>query len=201
MWPFGRRKIATRLGAVGAGDAGPVEVLVSVVSPNVVTSPISGLQSALLQVELLERIALAQGHGQAFGGAFGRDGGAYDEFVSLGLVLLGEILVLRDAHGDEISVVTGRARFESATPRNGGTPIDRVPAELVPLLRRASGRGIVCYREFLLVEGDKVRLKAVVEPSQVVVTSGYRSGATVRYLARDDLAPVVLEEVLELPDF
>jgi len=78
-------------------------------------------------------------------------------------------------------------------------PIASVPAELVPFLRRASGRGVVCYRELTLGTGDSIRLKAVVEPSTSVVASGYRSGTRRTYVARDDLAPVVLEELFEAP--
>ena len=69
----------------------------------------------------------------------------------------------------------------------------------MPLLRKATGRGVVCYRELTLGTGDSVRLKAVVEPTTSVVASGYRSGTRRTYVARDDLAPVVLEEVFEAP--
>jgi hypothetical protein len=169
MWRFGGKKIAARLGAIAAGEPAAVDVVASVVSPNVVTSPVTGTLAALLQVELLERDTLA--------------------LESLGLALFGEILVLRDADGDELSVVARRARLELATPHTGGTPIDRIPAELVPFLRRSRGHGIVCYREFALREGDKIRVKAVVEAS----------GATRRYVARDDLSAVVLEELFEPP--
>ena len=69
----------------------------------------------------------------------------------------------------------------------------------MPLLRRASGRGVVCYRELTLGTGEDVLLKAMVEPSRSVVASGYRSATRTTYVARDDLAPVVLEEVFEAP--
>lgn len=199
MWLFARKKVANRLGAVTtAGAPLAVDVLTTVVSPNAVRSPVSGLVSALLQIELVERVPLDQGQAVAFEGG---DGAGSDAFVSLGTALFGDIVILRDADGDEISVVSGRARFDAATPRNGGTPLATVPAELVGFLRRATGRGVVCYREFPLLEGDKVRLKATVEPSQSVVSSGYRSGTKVRYVARDDLALVILEEIFETPSW
>ena len=194
MWPFEGKKVASSLGAI-AGEPGSVDVLTSVVSTNVVTSPVSGMQSALLQIELLERIETQQRPLEAFGG----DAEGLDYFASLGVALFGDVLVLRDAAGDEISIIASRARFEPTTPFNGGVPIARVPAELVPFLRRASGRGVVCYRELALLQGDKVRLTAVVEPSQSVIAAGYRSGTQLRYLARDDLGPVVLTEVIEAP--
>jgi hypothetical protein len=190
MWPFGRKNVAARLGEVTRGEPGAVDVLTTVVSANVVTSPVSGMCSALLQIELLERVPTQEGDGDA----------AIDRFESLGIALFGDLLVLQDGAGDEISVVAGRARLDVAN-RHGGTTLTRVPAELVPFLRRATGRGAICYREFPLLEGDKVRLKAIVEPSQAVVTTGYRSGSKLRYLARDDLALVVLEEIFEAPEW
>ncbi len=193
MWPFGRKKVADRLGAVAVGEPMAVDVLTSVVSPNAVVSPVSGMRSALLQVELVERLPEEQRQNGAFSGG---EGAVFDRFVSLGVALF---LVLRDRDGDEISVVAGRARLDAAASRNGGTPLATVPAELVGFLRRATGRGVICYRELPLLEGDKVRLRAVVEPSQTVVTSGYRSGSKVRYLVRDDLAVVILEETVEAP--
>ena len=69
----------------------------------------------------------------------------------------------------------------------------------MPLLRRATGRGVVCYRELSLGTGDAVRLKAVVEPTSSVASDGHRSGTRTTYVARDDLAPVVLEEVFGVP--
>ena len=101
MEPFARKRVATRLGAVPVGEPGAVEVLTSVVSRNVVASPLSGLHCALLQIELVERIPLAQGGSRALGS----DGGPYEDFVSLGHVTFGQILVLRDPDGDEISLV------------------------------------------------------------------------------------------------
>ena len=58
---------------------------------------------------------------------------------------------------------------------------------------------MVCYRELTLGTGDAVRLKALVEPTSSVASDGYRSGTRTTYLARDDLAPVVLEEVFDVP--
>jgi hypothetical protein len=53
---------------------------------------------------------------------------------------------------------------------------------------------VVCYRELALGPGERVLLKAAVEPTASVVTGVHRSGGTTRttYVVRDDLAPVVL---------
>jgi len=198
MWPFGRNKVGSRLGAAsaGAGDGptapAPVSTLTTLVSPPGVVSPFTGMRACIVVIELCERIPLTN------------DSGAGSEVVtdrydSLGFVVLGDVATLRDEDGDEITIVVHRARIEPALHARGGTPISRAPAEVVPLLRKATGRGVVCYRELTLGTGDSIRLKAVVEPSTSVVASGYRSGTRRTYVARDDLAPVVLEELFEAP--
>ena len=193
MWPFGRNNVAGRLAGTLGAAAEPykVSVLTTIVSPISVTSPLTGLRAAMLHVELVERIPLAHQDDMLMEGRR-RDTDLYE---SLGVVVFGDVVTLRDEDGDEITIVVGRARIEPQLPRHGGTPLSRVPPELVPMLAKASGRGVVCYRELTLGESDKIRLKAVVEPSQHVVASGYRSGTRLTYVARDDLAPVVLEEV------
>ncbi|HSO36764.1 MAG TPA: hypothetical protein VLT33_29765 [Labilithrix sp.] len=190
MWPFGQKREASRLAAIPVGETRAVAVLTTVVSENVVTSPVSGLASALLQVDLLERVS--PGH------AGRQDGTLDDDFNHLGRATFGQVLILRDGDGDEISVVGGRARFEPST-QTGGNPITKVPPELVPFLRRATGRGVLCCREATLRTGDRVLLKAVVQPTLRVVTAGYRSGTNLSYVTRDDLAPVVLVEVVDAP--
>jgi hypothetical protein len=201
MWPFGRKKVWDRLAAASAharnekaAEAEPVHVavLTTIVSPPTVVSPFTGMRAGFIFVELVERIGLTNDQGA--GGESVSD--AYDV---LGTVVLGDVVTLRDAGGDEITIVARRARIEPALPRRGGTPITRMPPEIVPLLQRATGRGVLCYRELTMSTGDKLRLRAVVEPTHSIVADGYRSGTRVTYRARDDLAPVVLEEVFEAP--
>jgi hypothetical protein len=150
------------------------------------------MRAGLLLIELVERAPLSNEQG-----AGGED--VSDRYDLLGTVVLGDVATLRDEDGDEITIVARRARIEPALPRRGGTPVARVPAEVVPLLQRATGRGVICYRELALSTGDKLRLRAVVEPTQSVVADGYSEGTRVTYVARDDLEPVVLEEVFEAP--
>lgn len=199
MWPFGRKKVWSRLAAAWAGDPtgqaeepASVSALTTIVSPATVVSPFTGMRASFLAIELVERIPLTndQGTGNEV---------VSDTYESLGFVVLGDVMTLRDEDGDEITIVAHRARVEPAFHARGGTPLSRAPAEVVPLLRRATGRGVVCYRELTLATGDTIRLKAVVEPTTSIVTSGYRSGTRRTYVARDDLARVVLEEVVEAP--
>ncbi|MDB4933992.1 MAG: hypothetical protein JWP87_964 [Labilithrix sp.] len=167
-----------------------MSVLTTIVSPPLVESPFTGMRSAIILVELLERLPVSNEQGGDV---------VIDHYALLGTVVLGDVATLRDEDGDEITIVARRAYIAPALPRSGGTPVGRMPADVVPLLARASGRGVVCYRELTLGTGDAVRLRAVVEPAHSVVASGYRSGTRVTYVARDDLAPVVLEEVFEAP--
>lgn len=178
--------------AEAGGEPVAVETLTTLVSPATVESPLSGMRACVVVIELVERIPIRQEHGTG-------DEIERDVFESLGFVVLGDVATLRDEHGDEISIVVRRAHIASSLHSRGGTPLTRVPAEVAPLLAKARGRGVVCYRELTLGVGEKVLLKAVVAPTTSVVPSGYRSATRTTYVARDDLAPVVLEEVFEAP--
>ncbi|MEA2748567.1 MAG: hypothetical protein QOI41_2710 [Myxococcales bacterium] len=208
MWPFRGKKVWDRLAAAcpqAAGSSGGssgephphapvhVSVLTTIISPSAVVSPFTGMRAGLILVELVERSQLTDDQG-------GTGDLVIDQYDLLGTVVLGDVATLRDADGDEITIVVRRAHIKPALPRHGGTPIiTRMPPEIVPLLQRATGRGVLCYRELTLSTGDTLRLRAVVEPTQSIVADGYRSGTRVTYVARDDLEPVVLEEVFEMP--
>lgn len=195
MWPFGKKR-PNRLASGGPGGA-PTEVRVEVVvaSPNDVTSQLTGMRAALFLVSLLERRAVYRQ-----GGAGGNEEIA-DAYVELGTIMWGDTLVLRDDDGTEVTVVARRAFVGFATPHHGGTPLGKVPPELAPMMSRASGRGVLCFRESPIRQGDRYRLTATVEAVPAVVSSGYRSGAGLRFIARDDLSSVKLEEIFEVPDF
>ena len=115
-------------------------------------------------------------------------------------MVLGDLVTLRDDDGDEISIVVRRARLQLGSPRPPPIALTHIPAELTPLLAKAKGRGALHYREVLLSTSDRLLLSAVVEPTTSVVAVGYRSGTRQAYLARDDLAPVILDEVGSAPD-
>lgn len=197
MWPFGRNKVWTRLAAASAAEAAgepprPVAIaaLTTIVSAPDVVSPFTGMRTCILVIEVVERIPPTNARG------LGNEV-VSDLFEPLGTVVLGDMATLRDLDGDEITVVVRRARFALAHPAGAAMPLARAPAEIVPLLQRATGRGVVCYRELALGPGERLLLKAVVEPSTRVVGAGYRSGTRTTYVARDDLARVVLEEVFD----
>ena len=199
MCPFRENKVWSRLAsasavAPGGERAQPVSVstLTTIVSSATVASPFTGMRACILVIELVERMPLEGGDCRA--------NDLVDHvYQSLGFVVLGDMATLRDEDGDEITIVVPRVRIEPALHARGGTPLVRAPAEIVPLLRMATGRGVVCYHELTLGTGDAVRLKAMVEPTSSVAFDGYRSSTRTTYVARDDLAPVALEEVLEVP--
>jgi hypothetical protein len=184
-------KVWNRL-ASGAAEPFAVSVLTTIVSPPLVVSPFTGVRAGFVFVELLERTSRSNDPAE-------EDEKGRDHYDLLTTVVLGDVATLRDEDGDEITIVARRARIEPALPRHGGATITHMPPEIVPLLRKATGRGVLCYRELTLSTGDKLRLRAVVEPTTSVVAYGHRSGTRVTYVARDDLAPVVLEEVFEAP--
>jgi hypothetical protein len=163
--------------------------VVRVVSPNALTSPLTGARAAAAHCELVERVAREGPPGAPCRAPF-------DVLeTALGAVLLGgELLVLADADGDELILVARRARFELGRTPVLPLPRGDLPPELVPLLRSATGRGTMGYREVLLRTGDKLRLRAIVEASQTVAMEGEQPGTRLRYVARDDLGPVVFED-------
>lgn len=195
MWPFGKKR-ATRL-ASSAPSGAPTEVRVEVVvaSPNDVTSELTGLRAALFLVTLVERRPVYRESGA------GSADEVADTYVELGSIMWGDTLVLRDDDGTEVTVAARRAFIGFATPHHGGTPLARVPPALAPMMSRASGRGVLCFRENPIRQGDRYRLTAAVEAVPAVVSSGYRSGAGLRFIARDDVSPIKLEEIFEVPDF
>jgi hypothetical protein len=174
-----------------ARSGGPVavELLVRVVSPNALTSPLTGTQAAALRCELVEIV-------EREGAASALDGAPFEvaEVALGGLVLSGELLVVADVDGDELSLIARRARFELARPPGSAVPLGEVPPELAPLLRNATGCGTMAYRELALRTGDKLRLRAIVEASRTLATEGDRHETRLRYIARDDLGAVVIED-------
>lgn len=158
-------------GADARGRPVLVDVLVRVASGDDHTSPLSGARGALVHVAVVERRALARADGEAVL--------VYDD---VGEITIGDVLVL-EADGVSVTVLARHARL-SLAPGAGGAPLERLPPEIAPLVARASGRGVLCWRERVIAHGDSLRLRAVVEAA----------GAPGRLVARDDLAPVILQE-------
>lgn len=144
----------------------PIDLAATVVSGDDVESPLSGRRAAFVRLEALERV----------------DG----EDVSLGAILVGDLLRLTLDGGASLDVEVRRAELRLFGPRAGVRPITRVAAELVPLLASARRGGTLCEHEHLVPSGARLRVRAIVEPS----------GTPGRVVARHDLAPVILEELV-----
>lgn len=188
VWPWNAKR------SVKLADVkGPTEVdfvaTIEATGDRQMASPISGVRAALFRIEIVERF----GEGET--------GELPDRYVTVGSIVLGDMLSLRPKGQDaSITLAIRRAQFSFAMPLSGGAPLTRVPSELMGIVKRASGRGSLCVREYPLSHGDEVRLRAFVEPVHSVVATGYRSGVTTGFVARDDLGPVLVEELgTEIP--
>jgi hypothetical protein len=192
---FAKEKVRSRLDARTHLD-GPTEVslLATVLSPNAITSPISGVTAALFQLELVERLPPADSH------AFAHSREVADVYAFLGSTVVGELLVLETDDGAQITIAARRARLAFATGYDRATPLTNPPPELIPHLRNASGRGVICFREQTIRAGDRFRLEAFVESVPTVGAEGYRSTAAVSFVVRTDAA-ALLAEVLETPSW
>ena len=175
----GARRVTrvTHLGDLAGGPC-PVEIDAVVVSPNVVTSPMSGLRAALIELDVREHVADGLG----------------DEGTSLGTVVLGDLLTLRTADGFEVLLVARRVQLLFVLLAAQSVALSQMLPEIVPLLTRSKGKGVLGYRENALSEGDEVRLRAVVE---AVPASRFGTPEEVPHhcVVRDDLAPVVLQQL------
>ena len=155
----------------------------TVVSPNATTSPVTGKTAAFFFVEVLERAPSGLE-------------------TWLGSVIFGDLVTLapRDvAPGDrptEITLVARQATFELVDRPLAPVPIVTALAELVPMMRRASGRGALYHCEHAVRTGDSLRLRAVVEATAGAVGAGVRSSIGSRLVARHDLGLVTLDQVL-----
>jgi hypothetical protein len=191
MWPFTERSLRLE-DLVGPTK---VDVVTRVVSPNLTASPTSGLRAAFVLLEAFERVP-RRPHDDR------NPGDDAEDFLPLGAVIVGDLVTLEvEGTGASVDVCARRATMRLVKERAGVMPIVRAIPELVPLLSHAKRSGVLCQREHLVLSGDRLRLQAVVERTSRVVAAGYRSGTTEVLVVRDDLAPVILDEVFEAPGF
>ena len=175
MWPFEKSVPEVDLAAI----QGPtlVDVEVRVASPNALTSPVTGMRAAAFVIEVLSR---------------GIDG---SELRRAGALTIGDRLELEGRGDVPILALAQRVAFGFVTGTTGGHPITTAPPELVPLLAAIPLGGTACFREHAIVNGDRMRLRAVVERSEIVVTGADRSETRSLLVVRDDRHAPVLEEL------
>ncbi len=142
----------------------PVDVVAKIGSPDAVTSPLSGACGAVVVIDVVERI-----------GPLERE---------VGRVVLGDTLSLH-ALGGELRIVARRSSFVFVGNDTGGAPLERAPPEIAFALAGATGAGALAWREHVLRNDARVRVRAIVEPS-----------APRLFVARVDLAQVVVAEIV-----
>jgi hypothetical protein len=126
----------------GISEPTSVEVDVVVATENVVRSPMSGVDAALIVIDVVERVVPLE--------------------REVGRVVLGDTLILRADDGAEIAIVARRAQYRFVGNDTGGATLDRIPPEIAAVLGGARG-GELAWREHVLRHGERVRVRAVVE--------------------------------------
>lgn len=161
-------------------------------SSNDLESPLTGLAGAAFHVGLFERYSLDE--------AGGRNEGTSEHLAPLGDVVIGDRLLLTsEPEGLLIEVPLERARFSFRVASRAAMPLEVVPPELAAIAARAVGRGLLCYKEAILGRGDRVALRATLEPQGGSGMGGYRSMERAALAARPDLGDIEIEEILEVP--
>jgi hypothetical protein len=159
-----------------------------VASPNTLTSPLTGTTAALLMVTVVERRIFTSDGGIAGS----REAETYH---TIGSTLLGTELELLDAAGTVIHVPAAGLQVKPLF-ETGGNTLSNVPPFLHPLVARASGGHVLCFRESAFREGDRVRLRATIGLEATAPAQGYRSGVSQRAVASVKYGPVVLVEMM-----
>lgn len=195
VWPFRKRvKTAAVHALAGIHGVTTVDLVATIASRDYVASPISGLRGAALQIELFERHQLSlRQHREVMIATSGSFVGGAEE-SALGVVVLGDFLLLCGDDGVLVSVNVRRCKIASPTEAVK-QPLRKLPSDLVPLFRQAERGGALWFREIALTGGDRVRLRAVVAPSGRVVPTAYRSATAAALETRDDLGAVILDRV------
>ncbi len=163
-----------------------VDLVARVRTPNLMTSPITGMTGALIEVGLLDWLSLTTD-----GGAAGP--GSIERFTRLGSVLYGAELTVADARGTTL-FIPGPAIKRFVPLTNRGLPVEKpLPPELASLARIS--RHVLAYQESLVREDDKVRVVGTVRLGAGIERSGYRDVPTQRLVAAES-EPLTLYEML-----
>lgn len=145
-----------------------VELECRVASPDVLVSPVTGTEAALIRWSLLRQ---STAHG-------GRGGGVATSFRTLEQGLYGDAeAVLLAFDGQAIAVPLARAALVLIEDEADGQLLDTVPPTLAAALGRIDPRVTVAYREAFLSQGDGVVLTATLERLRTDEPPGYRASA------------------------
>lgn len=195
MWPF-RRKRRARLSEGdaerAAREAIEVDLVAVVSSPNTLLTPVTKTAAAFAQLQILERLVMDEPPQ----GLHRRPPRALeDTFTLLGTTSYGEAIALRTDDGAVIALACPEAYFGFGATSGQATPLTERVAEAECWTHRATGKGVVCFRENIIRTGDRVRLVAAVVTEPAVASEGYRSAPSTRFRATH----ARVEEVLDVP--
>jgi hypothetical protein len=188
----------------------PVALEASVVSPNEVVSPMTGLRVAALKWSFFVRSAREEFDERPEDHPLVRvfkslidprndSASADDIYTPVGDGRLGDLLML-EADGKLIQIELKNAELRFPGAREQGTLVDgSLPPAFAHLLKHpALRRGPLVYRELALSHGDPVILIATVERSARDGVGPYRSTTQADFSARGDLETAVIEDRMAL---
>jgi hypothetical protein len=166
-----------------------VDFVGTVVSPNVVKSPLSDFVSSLIEIGLYD--FEMRSDGDMFRSRTFAEG-EREHFDLLGAVVLGSLVVADDKgrtlHIEDANVVMVVPLSDRPIPLD--SPLSGELAEIAK-----SSQHLLMFRETRFRETDKVRVRGTVEMRERIVHDGYRD-AVLRCLVPAEGEPLVLREML-----
>lgn len=148
-----------------------VDLVCRVASPDVVESPVTATEAALIRWTLLEERTT---HG-------GRGGGTERSYLTLarGLYDGPPLWLAFDGQSIEVALAPTASLVLVEDPSDGAF-LSHVPPALLRAVRDYRGDRALAYREAFLRQGDGVRLTATIEPVPADAEVGYRARAGTR---------------------
>lgn len=180
MWPFGDSAIDFE----AIDQPIRVDVVATLLSPNVVQSPISALRGAFVHVQVVQQRV-------------------YDpqrellEDKVLGSMVYGDLAELEvESRGKRHRLTLVLRRVGFVFLGDGTTTlVERGLPELMAVYALARVGGALVHHERVFTQGDRFRLRAHVGRESTVGENGYRSAPASRLLVHTDLGVTRLDEV------
>jgi hypothetical protein len=198
-----------------------VDLVLRVESGDDVVSPLTGFRGALVAVTLLERLFVNEADLERIEVRSGRaapwayalrqavsalmnsrrfryrdDELPRERWLPLGSALFGEGVVLVDAAGRAVRVPAAGLVASPWGEPLVGTPLEREPPpELAGAFASATNNGVVCFHEWVVRRGERVRLRAALAEGPSPLDGGYRGRLATGLVARAGRAAPELEEL------
>ncbi len=147
-----------------------VELVCRVASPDVIASPVSAIEAALVRWTLLEEHTTHAGRG----------GGSERAYLTLARGLYESAPLWLAFEGQSVEVPLETAILTLVEDPSDGDFLSEVPPALMRTVRDYRGDRALAYREAFLRQGDAVRLTATIERVPPDAEVGYRARAGAR---------------------